>query len=427
VLVGDGNTRTALACVRSLIAAGHAVWAMAPQPHSLAGVSRRVREVIITEDPLAAPDRYVAAVARTVQALAIDVLLPVSDASVDAILAHRALLPATVAVPLPSLDVFRIGSDKVEMLALARRAGFVVPESVVLKNAAAVEPVLSDTEYPAILKPHRSVVTLAGGGCQKLEVVVVENRAALRAAVQALPPEAFPVLLQERIRGHAEGCFALRWDGTTIAAFAHRRLREKPPAGGVSVFRESIPLPESLATATTALLASLGWRGVAMAECKVDRNTGRHVFMELNGRLWGSLQLAIDAGVDFPALLVACAMRSQPRASSVGNARIAYTAGVRSRWFWGDVDHLYARLVKSPKQLHLEAPYPSRLRVIRDFLRASISRGSRGEIGRWRDPLPAVLESVRRLRPSIGWWRRPTPASAPSPARQRTLQRALTD
>jgi len=29
--------------------------------------------------------------------------------------------------------------------------------------------------------------------------------------------------------------------------FAHRRLREKPPSGGVSVYRESIPLAEELA------------------------------------------------------------------------------------------------------------------------------------------------------------------------------------
>ena len=86
------------------------------------------------------------------------------------------------------------------------------------------------------------------------------------------------------------------------------------------------------------LLELLDWRGVAMIECKRQLSTGRFVVMEVNGRFWGSLQLAVDAGVDFPTLLVRCA---------VGEPVVAerdYRIGVRSRWFWGDVDQLYLRL-----------------------------------------------------------------------------------
>ena len=41
-----------------------------------------------------------------------------------------------------------------------------------------------------------------------------------------------------------------------------------------------------------------------MLELKVDAATGVPYVMEVNGRFWGSLQLAVDAGVDFPVLLV---------------------------------------------------------------------------------------------------------------------------
>src|SRR5439155_393437 len=77
---------------------------------------------------------------------------------------------------------------------------------------------------------------------------------------------AFPVLLQRRVRGPGEGLFLLRWNGRVLAAFAHRRLREKPPAGGVSVYRESIAAPPELVAAGTRLLEVLDWRGVAMVE-----------------------------------------------------------------------------------------------------------------------------------------------------------------
>jgi predicted ATP-grasp superfamily ATP-dependent carboligase len=180
----------------------------------------------------------------------------------------------------------------------------------------------------------------------------------------------------------------LRWDGRTIAVFAHRRLREKPPAGGVSVYRESIAPDPALAAAGCRLLDALDWQGVAMVECKRDAVTGRHVFMELNGRLWGSLQLAIDAGVDFPALLVASALGREVAPVT------DYRVGVRSRWFWGDVDQLLSRVRRSPRALHLAAGDGSRLLAVRDFFR--LHRGlDREEVWRWRDPGPFILETLQ--------------------------------
>ena len=423
VLVTDGDSRTALACARSLIAAGHEVWVVAASSLSLAGVSRGVRSEVVTFSALASPRAYAASISAACVRRAIEVLLPVSDASVDAVLSHRASIPASVRIPLPALAQFRTGADKARMLDHARRAGFAVPASLVIGAPEDAEAVIDSAAYPAILKPHCSVVSAPGEGARKLDVSFVADSAACRAALRLLPREAYPVLLQERIHGRAEGSFALRWNGVIVASFAHRRLREKPPAGGVSVHRESIAVSAALAAATDALLTALDWQGVAMIECIVDARTGAHVFTELNGRLWGSLQLAIDAGVDFPALLVACATGATGAAVRTPTP---YAVGVRSRWFWGDVDHLYARLVKSPTRLQLDAPYPSRAQAVLDFLRVPFSR-DRAEVGRWRDPLPSLLEAGQRMLPGppmsrypaamrawIHGWRRDWIPDAPS-------------
>ena len=119
-----------------------------------------------------------------------------------------------------------------------------------------------------------------------------------------------------------------------------------------------------------------------MIECKRDLATGREMVMEVNGRFWGSLQLAIDAGIDFPALLVRCAAgETVPQTGD-------YRVGVRSRWFWGDVDHLYLRLRHDRSG--------SRLRALRDFLRVSPGR-DRSEVWRWRDPAPFLVETLQWL------------------------------
>ena len=101
--------------------------------------------------------------------------------------------------------------------------------------------------------------------------------------------------------------------------------------------------------------------------------------------------MAIDAGVDFPALLVRCAT-----GETVPECH-CYRVGVRSRWFWGDVDHLYLRLRRSRSTLHLEDSEGSRLRALLDFLRVHPGR-DRSEVWRWRDPAPFVVETLQWLR-----------------------------
>lgn len=390
VLVTDGDERSALAATRSLIASGHTVIVAGKVPRTLAGVSRGAVPVTISADPLLDAAGYVTEIVDCAVRRGVGVLLPVSDASVEALLERRHALPAGLLLPFPALSSYHAASDKVRILDCARAAGLDVPESVVFASADEAGRGVAASVFPAVVKPHRSVVATPDGGRQKCHVEFVANAEELRVVLRTLPAQAFPVLVQRRIRGAGEGMFALRWDGSIVATFAHRRLREKPPAGGVSVYRESIRIAPDLEAAGVRMLEALDWQGVAMIECKLDVATGRHVLMEINGRLWGSLQLAIDAGVDFPSLLVACA---EEREVPVQHG---YRAGVRSRWFWGDVDHLYARLTSSASSLHLDGEFPARLDVIRDFL--TVRPGTdRGEIWRLGDPAPAFLELRRRM------------------------------
>ncbi len=127
-----------------------------------------------------------------------------------------------------------------------------------------------------------------------------------------------------------------------------------------------------------------------MIEYKLDAATGTPYLMEVNGRFWGSLQLAIDSGVDFPTLLIEAAMGERP--SPVTH----YRKGVRSRWWWGDVDHLLARLRRTDAELSLPPGLPSRLAALRDFF--TLWRpGDRNEVLRLSDPAPFFRETIEWL------------------------------
>ena len=378
-LLTDGNERAALAATRSLVDAGYEVGVAASRRLSLAGVSRGVRRLRLATDPLTNSAGYAAEVGAAARERKARVLLPVTDASVEALLAGKQYLPSSVALPFPDLATYRAAADKAGMLERALRAGFDVPDTFLLERPNATLPL---AVFPAVLKSHRSVIN-TGTRREHVAVRFVDTVAQARAALEELPAAAFPVLLQRRVRGAGEGLFVLRWNGCVIAEFAHRRLREKPPEGGVSVFRESIALDRDVAAAGRRLLDDLDWQGVAMIECKRDAGTRRPVFMEVNGRLWGSLQLAIDAGVDFPRLLVAGALGERVAAVT------QYRVGVRSRWFWGDVDQLYL-------QLRNGGGARGKLAAMREFVRIN-PRRSREEIWRWRDPAPFLLESLQQF------------------------------
>jgi predicted ATP-grasp superfamily ATP-dependent carboligase len=176
--------------------------------------------------------------------------------------------------------------------------------------------------------------------------------------------------------------------------FSHRRIRENPPSGGGSVYSESTVADERLVKQSEKLLEHFSWRGLAMVEFKIDRATGTAYLMEINGRVWGSLQLAIDAGVDFPSLLVAAACGEQPRAAA------PYRVGVRLRSWWPDVDHLLARVRHSPERLSLPPDAPDRSSVIRDFFRWR--RGDRMETFRFHDPAPFFRDSAEWIRRRVG-------------------------
>jgi predicted ATP-grasp superfamily ATP-dependent carboligase len=346
VFVTDGDNRAALAVTRSLGRLGHEVIVGEKRTPALAQTSRYCRARVVYPDPIARPDAFVQWLTTTVRARGVDAVIPISDVTTLTITENRAAFDARCAIPFASADIVARAADKVDVLQTAARLGVGVPRSVVVGDGRHVPE--TDFGYPVVVKPHRSRVKTAAGWTSTAVSYAIDP-AALRRDLAARPRHEFPVLLQERIIGPGFGVFACYQAGRAVALFSHRRLRERPPWGGVSVLSESVAMCPVARDQATRLLDELGWHGVAMVEFKRDARDGLPKLMEINGRFWGSLQLAIDAGVDFPALLLrsACGDECEPQEP--------YRIGVRNRWLWGDVDSLLVTLFGGNGAPELEA------------------------------------------------------------------------
>lgn len=390
VIVTDGEQRSALATVRSLGKAGHYVYVCASRSNTIAGSSRYCAGQVTVADSLRDPEDFVSDLVRLTQNKKADMLIPVTEASLLAVLPRRARFGCVV--PFPTADAFERICDKREVLEKAGLHGLPVPAQIDIASATERTRLDQLLNFPLVLKPSRSVSGPEGGRA-RAGVAYASDRTELLAAFDSFPPAAYPILVQQRITGAGFGISVLLWDGELRAAFAHRRIREKPPSGGVSVLRESIPLDTDLLSKSIDLLRDFNWQGVGMVEFKLDDKSGTPYLMEINGRLWGSLQLAIDAGVDFPNLLVESAIGKKV------TPVIAYKIGVKTRWEWGDVDQLLSTVFHPQNAFGNSTTVPKRPRLsaFADFLRG-FSPENIPEVFRHDDPVPFFQETVNWFR-----------------------------
>ena len=362
VLVTDGNQRAALAVTRALGRAGIPVTVGEAAPASLAGSSRFCAGVISYPSPVQEPEEFQAFLHNETSAGKYRLVLPITDITMQLVSSAQPCLSPRVCLPFPDEQRLLLARDKRYVHLLARRVGIPIPTTLMMSEEESLEDVARRIRYPAVIKPRFSRF-LRNGSWTSGSVQYAENPDDLKAKYASAHTRIPFPLVQEKVEGEGRGVFLCLWQGQLKAAFCHRRLREKPPWGGVSVYCESVALDHNLVQKSSELLQAIGWNGVAMVEFKLDRQDGQAKLMEINGRFWGSLQLAIDAGVNFPLLLYRLASGEDVA------AQFSYRVGVKSRWLLGDLDSLVIALRAQGKAAQLARGSRSRLQLVQDFLR----------------------------------------------------------
>lgn len=329
-LVTDGEHRSALAVVRSLGYHGVDVIVVADQTPNLSAWSKycdryyRIRP-IRTDEP-----GFIEDIIKIINDEGVQVILPMTDITMYSLLNPENKIPEELLRFFPGYDLFSFASNKYSLIKLCLELGISVPQSFYVENFHEIKHYREQLTYPIIIKPVRSALRFNNKWFSG-QVKTAINYTDLRNICWEGVWNKCPFLLQEKVNGRGYGVFALYRQGEPVIYFGHRRLREKPPSGGVSVLSESVQIPQQLFAAATKILTALKWHGPAMVEFKFNEQNGDYHVMEINGRFWGSLQLAIDAGIDFPWLLLNTDFHSIPLTN--------YAPGLKLRWLLGDLDH----------------------------------------------------------------------------------------
>jgi protein-tyrosine-phosphatase/predicted ATP-grasp superfamily ATP-dependent carboligase len=397
VLVLDGHSRAALETLQSLGRAGVQVDLAAEGKDCLAMHSRYAARRLQQPSQERIADFHAWLRAQD-QKRNYALIVPATEASLLGLRQLDEDDPLRRKAVIPSNDALDIALDKEKTWQLARDLRIPVPASILFSSTAEIG---TAGQFPVVLKPTHSKVML-GSELSTLAVAVVKNEAERQKHLRCWLPVT-PVQQQQYVSGRGVGVELLFDHGKKVWHFAHERVHEYPLSGGASSYRRSIMPPANMLLDADRLLTALKWHGVAMVEFKMDAR-GQYWLMEINPRLWGSLALSLDAGVDFPNGLLQIAS-GQPLAPQPQYKVHYYTRDLRT-----DVDWLKSNLRADPQDplLHTRSRSFSFLELLRPLTgRESWDHFDWRDLGITRRALGRlVADQLRPIHRKFQTWRR---------------------
>lgn len=375
VFVTDGYWRKTLAAVRALGRLGVRVTVGESTYLAPALFSRYCHCRVRTPSPVLQPSHYLDFLEAYLSHHPHHVLMPMEEDTLLLLAHNRERFQKITSFPCASHHHLLRARDKLKVLRRAEDLDIPIPKTFEVNKMTEAKALSRHLEYPVVVKPR------VGSGSAGVQYVTEPDQ--LFIALEHVFRSGQSPLVQERLPAEGMGIgasFLLNHKHQVRASFIHRRLREYPFHGGPSTLRQSIS-HEQAKRDGARLLESLRLVGVGMAEFKIDSRDGKAKLLEVNPRFWGSLALAVNAGVNFPYLFTLLALGSDFPAVHT------YRLGHLCRWLLpGDILHF----LQNPDRWRLQPSFF-------EFRRSNMSY----DIIDMDDPLP-ILGSLLALLPFYG-------------------------
>lgn len=331
VLILDADHKNALAIIRHLgKTKKYDIDVVSHNKHSIGFYSTYANEKLLVADPKKDGEAYLNDILNILRKKKYAVILPVSYISYQICSANKATISELTHLTITSSENIILASSKIDTYAFAEKIGVPYPEITKVKSLEEIEDM--DVEFPCVIKaPYEIGKNVVDYAYNKEQFIK-----RYRSIVEKYDMAATLPIVQRYIDGGGFGFFAYYEKGQCKNFFIHKRIREYPASGGFSTAAEAF-YDKKIEAYGKKILDALSWDGVAMVEFKQDKKTGEYYLMEINAKFWGSLELALVNGINFPQMLIDRAL---------GKEIIMQDAYGRKRFQWilnGDLFHLFQR------------------------------------------------------------------------------------
>jgi predicted ATP-grasp superfamily ATP-dependent carboligase len=330
VIITDGFWRKSLSCVRSLGKEGYKITVFGDTIWTTSFWSKYTSERVICPS---AKDKIFIFNQFITKFLADNykknkkkiILIPSEDATINWLSKNRKKISKYANFLLPNNSSLEIAQSKEKTLKIAKKIGINVPESFFFKKRDVFEKKIKKLSALNILENYIVKPVKSSGS---LGIIFPKNN--FKIDWKSHWKKYGKLFIQKKIVSRTKGIgISMIFDSNSncIADFCHQRIKEYPLKGGPSTIRKSVK-NYHLKIESQRLLKKLNWKGVAMVEWKYDDYDKSIKLLEINPRFWGSLELAVRAGVNFP--LIYAKLSSNKKIKKISN----YKIGIKCRWIF---------------------------------------------------------------------------------------------
>jgi predicted ATP-grasp superfamily ATP-dependent carboligase len=232
-----------------------------------------------------------------------DLILPLGNAAYYATVQHARSLSEHVKFMAPDPEVFSIAHNKAKTVALCQEIGVGAPRTFVDFEWDDLPAIAKELRYPVVIKAR------SGTGVEKGlryanskdelfrgydEITSFESNT--RASNYRSP------IIQEFIPGFIHDACTVTNRGEVVNVLTQIRQVMYPIYGGAGAVNVTTHNAK-VANLARRLLEALAWHGPAQIEFKYDPRDQEYKLIEINPKLWGTLDLSIKVGMNFPKMI----------------------------------------------------------------------------------------------------------------------------
>ncbi|WP_135305890.1 carboxylate--amine ligase [Haloarcula amylovorans] len=300
VLLPAGVSGKSLTCVRSLGSKGVRTIVASSKRSVPAAASRYCDEHVTVpsayQDLLAYKEAILALASRE----NVRTIIPSREVDAFVLSRYRSSFADHVEPIWPPMETLRKVQDCLLVPDVAAAADVPIPETVSFDD-------VEDWQRERIVKPRYALLT--GAYVDSLSARECNGRLSPIHPTPGVEPDRDEVL--SAMDGHVpivqsytpiehEYSFRALYDhGEPVLTSLRRQIRGQTYAGGASVYRELVEIPE-LSALGRRVLDELDWHGLATVQFIENADTGEYELLEVNPRTWTSIPTDVRAGADYP-------------------------------------------------------------------------------------------------------------------------------
>lgn len=296
ILISDGNSTWALAVLQCLSQVeGYNIYVLSNKKRAATKYSKYTSHYkfhVRHND-----ENWLDVINSQVKLHAINIIVPIAENEIAFFIKYKTKIEHTASIiPLPELASFEIAIDKRRLSDFAKTSQIPHPNSFFITSETDTQQVLSDIEFPILIKP----LSLKGGD----GILKINTKEKFETYLKKVNQSVF---IQEYIEGYDIDCSVLCLNGEVL-----NHTIQKGNLNGNNIFAPQLAFNflqnDDVLKVAKQIMSKLNWSGIAHLDMRYDAKANDFKLIEINARFWGSIEGSRFAGINFPQQAIELAL-----------------------------------------------------------------------------------------------------------------------